>query len=342
MKEFSRGSLRGAVTPLLPTACLLASLTAPVALPTEATAGTRLFNGIVAVVDGKPITRRDLFAFHASEAPFLSQGEAPHQGELLEMMLEKRLLELEYAKNGIAVRDGDVERYVGAILARSRNTRDQLKLALAEKGVTWEQYFERMRHETARVAMMDIMIRARVQVSDEEVRRAWETSPEYLTDPKVEIAHLFLKLPAEASVAEVQSELARAAELAKQARRGRFEKVVAEHSDGPSAAEGGLLGAFTRESMASHFAEAIDGLKVGGVSDPVVGGGGIHIVKVLRNIGSERVPFEEVDREIAANIFNQRLDARFQRWVQEDLRDGHHVENRLQSMYAVAAEAGAQ
>ena len=103
---------------------------------------------------------------------------------------------------------------------------------------------------------------------------------------RVAASHLLVSykgsLRAQPSVTRTKEEaLKRATAAMKRARKGDdFEKLVAEYSDEPGAAErGGKLGRFTRERMVKEFADAAFAMKVGEISDVVETKFGYHVIK---------------------------------------------------------------
>ena len=60
-----------------------------------------------------------------------------------------------------------------------------------------------------------------------------------------------------------------------------FNKLAADYSKCPSAANGGYLGFFGKEQMVKPFEEAAYSTPVGGVSEPVKTQFGYHLIKRL-------------------------------------------------------------
>src|SRR5207253_3510099 len=68
-------------------------------------------DGVVAVVDGEPITLRELKQYGINSAPFLPPQTRGDYKALLDSMIEHRLLKSEFEKNGIVAEDAMVDRY---------------------------------------------------------------------------------------------------------------------------------------------------------------------------------------------------------------------------------------
>jgi len=72
-----------------------------------------------------------------------------------------------------------------------------------------------------------------------------------------------------------------AIDLKKKLNAKNFAEMAKKHSEGPSAARGGDLGAWPKGRMVPAFDKAIDGLKVGEISEPVETPFGYHVM--IRN-----------------------------------------------------------
>jgi peptidyl-prolyl cis-trans isomerase D len=127
-------------------------------------------------------------------------------------------------------------------------------------------------------------------VSDEEVRRWYDAHRDDLRRPARAWTSFIAvtKLPTSVdSVAVVEKaralrdSLLRGADFAALAR--------AESSDSASAANGGSLGVFGRGRMVAAFDQAAFSLPVGRISEPVITGYGVHIVRVDRRFGGDSV-----------------------------------------------------
>ncbi len=294
---------------------------------------SKVLGGLVAVVDGDPLTLRDLREYQKTARVFLRPELRDNFEALLQGMIERRLLLGEFEKNGVHINDQMVEHYINGILQQEGQTREQVEKALASAGLKWSDYFDRMREEVQRLALVDMLIRSRVNVTPEEVERAWKSDPAFLQSERLELADIFLPLPADAEAAAAVR--AQATEVVREAKRN-FADAARKYSQGITAADEGRLGEFERGTMAEYFERAAKGLDAGDVSQPVEGGGGLHVVKVLKIHSKGRRPLEEVSQQIHDKLYDARLEERYQKWVNDDLRKEHRVEVLLDDLALVA------
>ncbi|GAB1584419.1 hypothetical protein PPNSA23_43620 [Phyllobacterium phragmitis] len=83
----------------------------------------------------------------------------------------------------------------------------------------------------------------------------------------------------------------------------RFADMARALSACSSSGNGGHLGQFAREQVSPEFTAALDGLKPGQIAPaPVETRYGVHIIRLDRRIGGDRLPFEAVRERIAAYL----------------------------------------
>jgi peptidyl-prolyl cis-trans isomerase SurA len=68
-----------------------------------------------------------------------------------------------------------------------------------------------------------------------------------------------------------------------------FAKLAVTYSDGQQALEGGSLGWRKGQELPTVFADAVPGLKVGQVSEPIRSGSGFHLVRIDEKRGAEPI-----------------------------------------------------
>ena len=105
-----------------------------------------------------------------------------------------------------------------------------------------------------------------------------------------------------------------------------FEQLARENSEDASAAQGGDLGWSSAGAYVPEFEEALAGLDVGGVSEPVVTRFGVHLVQV---VDRRQVTLDaKQQREQARNILReQKFEEAYTEWLR-DLRGRAYIELR--------------
>jgi peptidyl-prolyl cis-trans isomerase D len=118
-------------------------------------------------------------------------------------------------------------------------------------------------------------LRAKVAVSEQDILNAFNSEGDHL---QVRARHILFKVDDPAKEAEVKS---KAEAVLAEARQGKdFAELARKYSqDTNSAINGGDVGFFRREQMATEFSDAAYALEPGSISDLVKSSYGFHIIK---------------------------------------------------------------
>lgn len=299
--------------------------------PAPAAGDVSLLDAVVAAVDGVPITIVDLARFTKGSGRLLSNRERSSREGLLRAMIERELFNAEFRKQGIFADDQDTEAYIDRILAQSGSNRESIKRALADIGLEWSDYFERMRMEVEKLALMNREIRTRANVTPEEVERYWRKSDEFKLPERVEVADIYIPSIEQGKPVDTEVLERRVAEAARMARRD-FAGAARRYSAGPTADAGGTLGVFRRGSMALLFEREIAKLDDGDVSEPFEVDGAVHILKRVKTFAPSRVALKDVEDKVRQRLYDEMIEERYKHWVTDELWSRHHVVNNLASI----------
>jgi peptidyl-prolyl cis-trans isomerase SurA len=114
--------------------------------------------------------------------------------------------------------------------------------------------------------------------------------------------------PAVEDPARVPAAETKAKELLESIRKGaKFEEVAKKSSEGPTAAQGGELGAFKRGALAKELEDKVFAMKTGDVSDVIRTKQGFIILKVVEHQSAGIPPQKEVENQISEAIYYQKL-----------------------------------
>lgn len=285
-------------------------------------------NRIVATIDGEPVTQHELDGFTQK----VTRGQVgPDQATLLEMLITDKLMQKEVTEKGIVVRDEDVDQYIQGIKERNHIDDAQLQQALTQQGMTLQTYRTQVRDEIQKAQLINREIRGKVNVTPEEVERYYQAHiDEFTTSEQMHLRHILVRVPDEASPADLSAATARADALYAQLKSGAdFAELAQRASDDPGAKNGGDLGWVKSGEVLEPIEQAAEKMKPGQFSEPVRSPIGFHIVKLEERQGAGHVPLDQLAGGIKEQLYNAALEERYEKWLKEELRKRHAVEIRL-------------
>ncbi len=106
-----------------------------------------------------------------------------------------------------------------------------------------------------------------------------------------------------------------------------FRSLAQKFSDLPSAADGGDLGVFEEDEMASYMRNAVIDLNPGAISEVVETPSGYQFFKLLSSKNGQIVvqaSFESVKNEIRKKLYEQKLKEDFESWA-KSLKDNAYI-----------------
>ncbi|MDO4905842.1 MAG: SurA N-terminal domain-containing protein [Lautropia sp.] len=142
------------------------------------------------------------------------------------------------------------------------------------------------------------LLPADAQPSDAELQAYYDKHSSEYNEPEERVAsHILLKLPEGADDAAKAEVRKRAESLLAEAKAkpDRFAELAKQHSDDPgSAAQGGDLGSFERDTMVKPFSDAAFALTEPGFTEVVESEYGFHVIRVTEVKGSGVKPLADV------------------------------------------------
>jgi len=255
---------------------------------------------VVAVVNDEPIMATEVdeqlallvASRRVDPADTAMVSEARHQ--ILDQLIEERLI-VDYAgKKGITVTDEQIEPQVQAAMDEVKarvGDEEKFKAELAKEGMTPDTLRDRYRQDIRKEAMaqriIEREIRSQVKVTDADVDTFYKNNKTQLPvkPATFNLAHiLIIPRPDDARRAGAK---ARAEKALKRLQAGEaWEKVAAEESEDPnSAPNGGLLGEAKEGDFDVAFEAAIKDLSPGQRTGVVETPAGFHIIELVSRQG---------------------------------------------------------
>ncbi len=300
-------------------------------LATVAPSGGRseIVNRIVATIDGEPVTLVELDAFTEQVRRRGGPEASLDQRAMLDELVLEKIIKKKIESLGLAASEQQVDSYIDSIRSRNNLTEAQLREALEQQGMTWEQYRSQVRSDIERANLINREIRSKVNISPEEIDRYYKAHPEEFggSGSQLRVRLISRTVPADASPEARAAVRAEAERIQKAAADGEsFAELAKEHSQGPAAAEGGDLGNIAPAEMQEEFARALAGLDPGDVSGVVETKTGYHVLKVESRATKSDKPSPELADAIREKLYRETMEERYERWLKQDLRAQYHIE----------------
>ena len=292
-------------------------------------------DAVMVTVNGIPITesqvRRQVADEYgmqleklAAQAPELAaQQEKLAMKSMVNQMVIERLLEQEAKKAGIEVTEEQLVAEMTTQLAAATppQTVEEFKQKVEAQGGNFEAMKARLAKQMKHIKLLEAKEPNDLQVTEDDAKKYYDENPDEFKIPEqVRASHILLSTEPTDSNADpnqVKAQTREKAEtLLKQVKEGAdFAAVAKENSACPSAAQGGDLGMFGRDSMVKPFEEAAFGLKVGEISDVVETQFGYHIIKVTEHQDPNTVTFAEAKEKLVANLKMAKTEEAFRSYI---------------------------
>jgi peptidyl-prolyl cis-trans isomerase SurA len=249
---------------------------------------------IVAVVNSEPITNNEVRARAARVQQQMTAERVtpPPRPELLRQVLERLInerVQLQMARQtGLKVDDSAIDEAERSVARQNGVDVAELRRRLLADGVSQVVFREDLHNQLLLSRVREREMDARIRVTEAEIdqflREQQSASPE---EVEWNLAQILVTVPDNVSTSELQALIAKARGLRDRARAGEdFAALARQASDatgnGPGGAgNGGAFGLRAGDRYPSLFLEAVASLPVGGVTDVLRSGAGLHVVKVL-------------------------------------------------------------
>jgi peptidyl-prolyl cis-trans isomerase SurA len=264
------------------------------ALAVAAPAAAQRLDGIAAVVNDEVVLQSEveeqlyLFLMRSQARPDSVQVDTLRR-EILDQLIDEKLIVGEAKRQGVTVSDAEVNKQVDQALRDAKErmgTPEAFAEQLRRENLTEQKLREKYQGEVRRQLLAQRLVQKQVSrkpVSQTEAETYFRSHPDKFPKMPSEVRVSLIQIPARPDSAIENKARARATSIRARIVGGeKFAKVAAEVSDDPgSARAGGDLGFFTRGNMDPTFERAAFSQKVGEVGPPVRSAFGWHIIQTL-------------------------------------------------------------
>ncbi len=281
-----------------------------------------------------------LSEFNQRAAPVLGEFEQMFEGpdkeersielqmEMLDQMIDERLLLQKAREKDISVSSSEIDQGVDEIRNRF-SSEMEFQNEITRQGFTEQEFRENIRDQMMVIKLINQEVRDKIPPpTEEEAREYYEANREDMVTPeRVGARHILIRITDDRPQEEAQEKAREVYEKVAED-PSMFSDYAEEYSEGPSAQAGGDLGYFARGEMVSEFEDVAFGLDVGDISEPFMTRFGYHIVRVTGREGSERRTYSEVRDRLKNMLYQMRMEEEYEKFLR-DLRDEARITRSL-------------
>ncbi len=268
---------------------------------------------VVVTVNGAPITAAEIADYAKTEARMINATSTEESKAVFrdagENLINRQLLLQEAEKRKITIPDGEV-----ASRAREFQIGGAEGQTVAQSGAPDAQLMNAVRGSMLIEKMLDDEFRAsHVQPTDAQINQYYgEHRDLFVKEPgEVQIAHIAVKFPPNATDAQKKAAAEKIIKLYKQALKSKdFAALAKQNSeDAESAPKGGELGYFRPGQLPPVVDKMVFATPVGQLTQILESNLGYSFIKVTSRRGETIAPLTEVKAKIAMFILDENEDA---------------------------------
>lgn len=245
-------------------------------------------NGIAIVVNDEVVTKLELAERTKMVVQRLKQqgiplpSEADLQKQIIErMIIEKAQLQLAH-DSGMRVDDVMLDRAMLRMAEQNKMTLQNFRNQVEKEGSSYAAFRESVRDDILLQRIREREVDSKVQVSESEIDNyLLAQKAEKQKNIEVELSHIMIRIPENASPETLGKLKARADYVLQQVKSGGdFSKLAATYSDSAEGLKGGSLGWREQDRYPPLFIDAIANLKEGQTTGLIKSANGFHILKL--------------------------------------------------------------
>lgn len=235
---------------------------------------------------------------------------------LLNHLVDEKLIDSEVKRKGMEVTIERVEQEIRTIAKGNNISRNQLKDALAAKGVTMSQYQDFIKTSLERQSLIEREVTSKIRISDEDISSYYlsKKGPSGSQIFEYTLSHILFS----PKTGGEEGALSRARTVEEKLKAGEsFDKLAEQFSEDPGFSKGGQLGVFRADEMSKDFQEAVRKVGAGEVTAPVKSPQGYHLIKVVKRTLISDPRLEEERETIRGTLYAEAFKKQFRIWLNQ-------------------------
>jgi len=319
-----------------------AAVLAVLAWPAANARAVELVDGIAAQVGTEVVLISDVSRVaDPIEKKMRGAGATDHdiaqmRAEVLEQMIERKLIALLAKRAEIEATDAEIDDAIAGVAKENGMSVDTLKKSVETQGLPWEAYRRKIGEEIVQQKVLGGMVRSKIEVKEEEVRALYN---QRYGDQPTGGREIHVLQMAQAAEGDKPAQHAAACDRVRVAlgrvRAGEsFHKVASEVSQAAPD-----LGWIHEATLAPWMVSALGKMNPGQISDVIELPVGCAALQLLGTREAQPVTYEQVEKELRALLYDERFQEQYRRFM-EKLRKQTYVDRK--GVFADAARIDAK
>ena len=284
---------------------------------------------IVAVVNDDVITLTEL---NSSLKPYAekirSLGYPPEKEQqllfkvrkdMLDHLIDQKIEDQEIKRSKVEISEEQIDKTIEQIKETNYLTDEKLRAALAQDGMTMEEYREKIKGQLLRTRLVNLKVKSKIVITKEDIKAYYEKHiDEFGGKPKYHIRNIILKVPLFTDTEKKLEIKKKMDEILEKLKSGEsFEALAAKYSESPTASDGGDLGEFEFGSLSPQLQKAIEKIKPGEFTPVLDTDLGYQIFFLENIVSAKGKTLEQVTPEIESKLYNETIDKKYGAWIGE-------------------------
>jgi peptidyl-prolyl cis-trans isomerase SurA len=221
---------------------------------------------------------------------------APSLQVTLEKLITEKALLQHAGEQGIDIDNNALSQAQERVAAQSQLSVEALRSKLAAEGTTWQSFQQNLKEQLILQRLAERNVPSRIRISDAEIDAVMRErmNARNNTNPNIELAHILIAVPEQATPAEINTLQAKAQNTLQRLQAGEnFVDVAKDISNSSDKEQGGRMGLRPMDRYPTLFVQAIQNVSVGGLSAVFRSGAGFHILKLINKENNQNMTVTE-------------------------------------------------
>lgn len=295
-----------------------------------------LLDRVVAVINRDVITWSELYRAVRFEYEAQTRGMSEEQKKefiearqaaFLDRLIVMRLILAKAKESGISVSDAEINSAIGDIRSQYNLSPEEFKEALSREGFVYEDYVERIKEQILMSKVVNLDVKSKVVVTDEELDEYMNEHPEFATpDMLVQLIEIHFRNPQNDEERKQLEEFLDLIDSGGKGHQGDLLQVSHAFEGSPLLVYAGQTDIMRSVDLREDFVHAIWKTEVGKISAPVRADDGIFVFQVLKK--ELLVSREAMMDNLRKKLTDTKTEKRYEEWIKK-LKQGAFIEVKI-------------